>query len=215
MGFLNITSVSEFCYSTCRTDCQQKEKNVCGPVPKCQLKADAGCVPVPSIKNIRQDNLIPGSITKKRCTSYPDFLTDSWLNDVCHDVTKPNCDWKWVIGAGGDKVKQAINCKDDTHRECNPVCETKKQEFSNWGCEEFQEDDFQVVPATVPATFVNTICTPEAKVVCDTVEECQVVKFTECSQRFEEQCIHLTKVESFQAPGDHLTYCPKNGCKLN
>jgi len=210
----NLTQHSQYCYTTCDTQCVWKTEKMCADVPVCRVVVDAGCFVTPTEAIVRADVITRKTRTKQRCEPFDDFIEDTWSNFECRDVTTEKCDWLWIDGPNGDKIKTATNCYDDTHQKCETVCNSKKTEFKNWRCEEFTEDYQEITEGTSPLTTTHTACIPTLRTICDGLEnKCETVSYNECTESPVEICIDIAEVFYVQEQGRHLDKCPKRSCE--
>ena len=131
---------------------------------------------------------------------------------VCVNVTKQQCDTKWVIKYDGEKVWAGNeNCRDVTWEDCTLEEREVTIEVPTYDCAPAQNPIlFQTVehkPAKV--TVIRRECKPVAQPVCKvtTQRKCEEVEWEDCEENVDPHCVDTLFKIPYQEY-NHLIRCP-------
>ena len=112
---------------------------------------------------------------------------------VCKNVTKQQCDTKWVINELNEKVWAGNeNCKEVTWEDCTLEDREITQEVEVWECTPATQPISYQVPivANVDVTTNNRVCEARANSVCSHTSEvkCKTVEWEDCTDNITPTC---------------------------
>ena len=182
----NVTTSSVCTYRKTKV-CNKKTASACVAVPvtECEVTGYAACAKVPFTRTFPDTTTTLKSFLPKKCAqSGYQTLIEYHTKPVCHEVTKQQCDTKWVIDAAGEKVWAGNeNCADVTLEDCRLEEVANPVSVPIYKC----EDDTPIYysqPAfsEVEVTGYRSECTASAFPTCttSTVQRCTEVEYDEC-----------------------------------
>ena len=207
----NETEVSLCTHSITRS-CQPSKREVCATVTEtsCELESTVKCENIPTVHTVHDDTVVNLSYQEKVCTPRLTTLTETKQMPVCKNVTKEQCDSKWVINSQGEKVWAGNeNCKNITWMDCRLEDVEVPQEVEVYDCEDGGVIEYtQPQLSQVEVSSYRQECEASVYPVCsDTqVERCVEVECEECRDRLETKCFPVTVRQPFQRY-DHRLRC--------
>ena len=131
---------------------------------------------------------------------------------VCVNVTKQQCDTKWVINEQGEKVWAGNeNCHDVTWQDCTLQLREVEIEVPTYDC---SPADNPILFQTVEhfhaeVTLLDRSCVPVAKPVCTVTTErkCGEVEWEDCEEIVMPDCQDVLFEVPYQE-FNHLIRCP-------
>ena len=177
----NVTEASVCSFKTTRT-CVKHKKSACVPVPVKSCRA----VPYPDCSNeaftvrMHDDKVVGKTFVGKQCKEQGfHTLTEIRKEAVCEQVTKEQCDSKWVINDAGEKVWAGNeNCRDVTFEDCRLKDVPKQIQVPKYVC-----TDLPVATYAVPVFAEVDVTGYRAK--------CEARAYAECSETMETVCADL------------------------
>ena len=133
-------SVTDLCsYRTARV-CNKKVNTACVAIPeqKCKVVGYAKCASDVFTKTVNDDGVDRLPFHGKDCyQSGTKPLNENHKKPECKNVTREQCDSKWVLNAAGEKVWAGNeNCVLKTWEECTLVDTFKKTEVPVYTCKD-------------------------------------------------------------------------------
>ena len=173
-------------YRTSRS-CRTVTNSACVsiPVSECEVVGYAKCTSSAHTSLQHNDAVIPTSFTPKECHQTGlQTLHEVHQVPVCQNVTKQQCDSKWIVDAAGEKVWAGNeNCQDVTWEDCSLQDVSKPIDVPTYTCSD-------VPPITYPLPSFNevevtgykTTCAAAAYPLCTTssVQKCAEVTYEQC-----------------------------------
>ena len=128
----------------------------------------------------------------------------------CKNVTKEQCDSKWVINKDGEKVWAGNeNCKNVTWEDCSLQLVDVTQEVTSWECKDGEPIEYILpVKKNTEVTTMETSCKAEPYPDCKTAQkqECKEVEWEECKDSLVTKCFPVQFQIPFQRY-DHRLRC--------
>jgi len=190
-------SNTEVCSYKMKTECTKRSREVCVTIPitECEVVGYTHCENIPTIKTVRDDNLASEAFTQQNCvvSDVKKTITEMKKMPVCKNITKQQCDTKWVVNELGEKVWAGNeNCQEVTWEDCVLEDRIITQEVDVWEC----------TPATYPISYqthtvnnvdvstYNLVCQPRANSVCSHSSEvkCETVEWEDCIDNITPHC---------------------------
>ena len=204
---------TQACTYQCDRVCEQKQKQICVNIPKtvCRLDAGVDCSLEETDDTLRCDKTEERTFVSKKCVDAGTKpLTETKKMPHCENVTKEQCDEKWVIDEEGNKGWGGnINCKPVTWMECKLIEVEKTTQVPVHECVDDATEEYLVpVEMEEQVKCYKRKCVERAEAVCDTemVEECVTVNWEECQDTVEEKCRPVQVTTPWQQ-FDHLMRC--------
>ena len=183
----------------CRTEliqkCEERKENVCGDVTEtiCEIVPFTECKLTVTEQKIKESSLVPRTFIEKECVQSKRNIPHRKLMPECTNVTKQQCDSKWVINAHGEKVfDDHVNCRDVTWENCKLVPTPIEEEVETYDCVDAQDpityetvekrQDWVSLKRTTCKAVAKPVCEVSTKTVCEDVEihNCQDVIVPNC-----------------------------------
>ena len=200
----NTTTTQRCTYSLDRI-CYPRSKELCLEVPstKCKLEAGYTCKNHEEYNSLRCDTTITKKATVKDCVQDRfESLKKMQKTVECKNVTKTNCDSKWIINEHGQKVfDKNENCRDYTWEECELVDKLVEEAMVPvYTCTDREETYLVPEVREEEVTSVHRECEATGGAVCeaDTREECATVEWTDCEEVIRPHCETITLRIPFQ-----------------
>ena len=209
------TSFVDVCTYRCNKICTPRKQSACVSVPvtECEIVGYANCDNEPTSHVYHDDKLVPSTYTPQRCfQSGEQVLNEKHKVPVCSNVTKQQCDSKWVIDPyTGEKVWNGNeNCKDYTWEECHLEDVVNPVTVPTWTCVEDEAVVYNTAKLNeITVTTHNTKCAAAAYPVCSTthVQKCTDVEFEECVEVVEPVCFGNIEISVPYQTYDHRLKC--------
>ena len=208
-------SNTDICSYKVKKTCTKNSREVCKyvPVTDCNVVSYTECENIETTRTVRADSMGSNEFLQQNCviSSEKQTLTEVKKMPVCKNVTKQQCDTKWVINEQGEKVWAGNdNCEEVTWEDCSLEDRIVTQEIDVWECTpETQPILFQTVTVnSIEVTTSNRVCTPRADPVCTqtTEEKCKTVEWEDCTGRIVPNCISANFKIPYQE-FDHRLRC--------
>merc|ERR1719319_1092988 len=170
---------------------------------ECKLEAGYTCQNEEENNTLRCDTTVTKHLTVKDCVQDRfETLQKIQKTPECKNVTKVNCDSRWIINEDGQKVfDKNQNCRDYTWEKCElvdklvdetqvPVHTCTDRELTYLVPEQVEEE----------VTSYRKECDTMAGAVCDvfTTTECTTVEWTDCEEVIRPHCETFTVSIPFQ-----------------
>jgi hypothetical protein len=208
------TSTVDICSYSVERRCNKVTKPACTTVPVtvCQVKAYPDCTNTPSTRLFHNDKLETRSYTSKLCQpAGVKILEETKQRPVCQNVTRQQCDSKWVVNDQGEKVWDGNeNCQDVMWEECTLQDYILPLEVPVWSCADDRVLSFtEPVFETIEVTAYTTACRVVANPVCTTTstEECVSLDYEECHDLVEPRCQGNVAIQVPYQTFDHRLKC--------
>jgi hypothetical protein len=191
-------STPEICSYKMKTACTKRSREVCITVPitECHVVGYTHCENTPSTITARDDSMESEQFTQQNCviSSEKKVISEVKKMPVCKNVTKQQCDTKWVINEQGEKVWAGNeNCEEVTWEDCTLEDKVVTQEVDVWECTPDTEPiAYQTaIINTVDVTFSDRVCEARANPVCSQTSEvkCKTVEWEDCFDTVTPNCI--------------------------
>lgn len=208
-------STGEVCSYRCDRVCQPREQQLCVDVPKtvCHLDAGVDCTTEETDDVLRCDKTEERTFVSKKCIpAGVKQLTEIKKMPQCQNVTKEQCDEKWIVGEDGSKVWGGnINCKPVTWRDCKLVDVVKTMDVPVHECiDDVDGEEQYIVPVQMEESVkcYKRKCQERAEPSCTTeiTKECIDVKWMDCTEKIETTCKPVEVKTPWQSY-DHLMRC--------
>lgn len=207
-------SVTDLCtYRTARV-CNKKVNTACVAIPeqKCKVVGYAKCASDPFTKTVHDDGVEKLPFHGKDCyQSGTKPLNENHKKPECKNVTREQCDSKWVVNAAGERIWAGNeNCVEKTWEECTLVDTFKSVEVPVWTCKDSNAIFYNVpVLNEVSITGYNTGCRAAAYAECVTTsrQECAQVEYEECADIIEPFCYGGLEFRTPYQSYDHRLKC--------
>jgi len=195
-------------------ECTPRTKEICRNVPitTCEIFGYTECEDIPNPQNVRDDRVVGEYFYEQSCDHNPINVTELKMKPDCVPMTKNVCEKMWVEEA---PYWKDVNCKEKTWQNCTlvPDLHTTTIDYCNCTPTEIWYNKFEEKNVDCPA--LDTTCTPNAVIMCDTIEErkCITVEWEECK----ETCIEECNEQHFKEPSqeaDHRRWCSHVEIKL-
>ena len=112
----------------------------------------------------------------------------------CRNVTKQHCTTLWKVNEAGEKIwaGNEDDCSEVTWEECSPVIKTVKMMVPMMNCTEESLPYMDYFNTTVDLMADTMNCTVDKRAVCEpeTVEKCDDITFTQCTDVPQKNCIN-------------------------
>jgi hypothetical protein len=176
------------------------------------VKAYPDCTNTPSTRLFHNDKLETRSYTSKLCQpAGVKILEEVKQRPVCQNVTRQQCDSKWVINDQGEKVWDGNeNCQDVMWEECTLEDYILPLEVPVWSCADDRVLSFtEPVFETIEVTAYTSACRVVANPVCTTTstEECVSLDYEECHDLVEPRCQTSVAIQVPYQTFDHRLKC--------
>jgi len=189
------TSHHQICtFRTTRT-CTTHKNSACVSVPvtECEVVGYADCSNAPFTGIYHDDVVHTHQFVPKEChQSGQETLIEHHKTAVCQNVTKQQCDSKWVINSQGEKVWDGNeNCRDITWEDCHLEDVPSSVTVPTYTCGDLDPISYNVPEFTeVEVTGYRSTCAAAAYPVCTTthVQKCADVEYEECADTIEPVC---------------------------
>ena len=137
-------TIAELCSYKFQTTCIKRSQEVCQDVPvhECEVIGFPDCEDQEIIEPVRDDTLDIGEYHPIDCqpSPQPHILTEVKMMAVCQNITKQQCDTKWVINELGEKVWAGNeNCQDVTWEDCSLQPRNVTTEVDTYDCKETEK----------------------------------------------------------------------------
>lgn len=203
-------------YRTSRS-CHTRQNTACVGIPEttCEAVAYADCTSVPFTGNYHDDRVLSKTFVGKECfQSGTQTLTEYHKVPVCQNVTKEQCDSKWVINEAGEKVWDGNeNCQEVTWEDCHLESHPTPLDVPTYTCIDKDAITYSVPEfQEVEVTGYKSSCRAAAYAKCSTttVQKCKDLEYEECTDFIEPICFGHT---FFRVP--YQTYDHRLKCIVN
>ena len=205
----------ELCDFKKTTHCKKHSKEICHDVQiqKCKLVGYADCKDLEKLETFNDDEMNYHEFFAQDCekSRIPKTLTEMKKIPVCKNVTKPQCDSKWVLNEFGEKVWAGNeNCRMVTWEDCTLELQPITTEVETFDC---APRDLPIVYQTVVQKPVkvnlhNRKCEPVAHPWCEVTTEmqCITVEWEDCVDIALPSCFQSKTKIPFQEY-NHLLRC--------
>jgi len=190
----NVTEASICSYVSRRT-CVKHKRSACvsAPVKTCRAVAYPDCSNEAFTVRMHNDKVVGKQFVGKQCKEQGfHTLIENHKKAVCEQVTKEQCDSKWVINAAGEKVWAGNeNCRDVTFEDCKLKDVPTPIQVPKYVCTDLPVETYSVpVFAEVDVTGYRGKCQVGAYADCTETSEtvCADLEFEECSDTIEPNC---------------------------
>ena len=209
-------TTSELCSYKMTSNCKTTTEKVCENVLKtnCKIVGYPECHEEETQKEVNNDLVRPGKFVEKICTVSPkkQYLTEIKQMPICRNVTKKQCDSKWVINAKGEKVfDENVNCKDVTREKCELVPVPRKEEVETYDCVDARVAiPYEAVEKKKDfVSLKKRTCKAVGKPVCEVSTEtvCEDVEVQNCQDSILPNCFPVEFNIPYQEY-NHLLRCP-------
>merc|ERR1712173_534596 len=188
-------SYNDICtYRTHRT-CQINKSSACVsiPVTNCDVVGLADCRNTPFSGVYHDDVVNTHQSVPKECTQTgEETLIEYHQKPVCQNITKQQCDSKWVINSQGEKVWAGNeNCQEIVWEDCSLQQVPSPITVPTYTCYDLPAISYAVAEFhTVEVTGYTSHCETKAYPVCTTTNEqrCTEVEYEECFDTIEPVC---------------------------
>jgi len=188
-------SVAPICTYRSSRKCVSQKGTSCVAIPKqqCQIVGYSKCSSSVTVHQFNDDAVDSLSFQAKKCVRDGfQILNENHKVPVCRNVTREQCDSKWVLNAVGEKVWAGNeNCKLKTWEECTLVEKENPTQVPVWKCFDDQVIKYNVpVIRQVSVEAYKTTCEAAAYAQCETTHEtkCVDLDYEECSDTVEPAC---------------------------
>jgi len=220
---VDISTYSHILYNTSTVDicsygverrCNKVSKPACTNVPVtiCEVKAYPDCTSVPTTQTYHNDVLVPQTYTSKACKpAGVKILEETKQRPVCKNVTKQQCESKWVVNDKGEKVWDGNeNCQDVTWEDCTLQSYVVPLEVPVFSCADDRVLSYSVAMfETTEVTSYATSCVVAANPVCTTTstQQCVNVHYEECQDLVAPKCLRNVAIQVPYQTFDHRLKC--------
>merc|ERR1712060_261653 len=107
------------------------------PITECTVVGYTDCLNTPTTSIVKDDSLETHQFVKQDCvvSDEKETITEMKKMPVCRNVTKQQCDTKWVVNDQGEKVWAGNeNCQEVTWEDCTLEDRVITQEVDVWEC---------------------------------------------------------------------------------
>merc|ERR1711876_4951 len=188
-------SVAPICTYRANRVCNTQVGTACVSIPHqdCQVIGYSKCSSDVFTQTFNDDSVDTLSFTTKQCQQDGfQILNENHKVPVCRNVTREQCDSKWVLNAVGEKVWAGNeNCQLKTLEECTLVEKENPTQVPVWKCFDDQIIKYNVpVIRQVSVEAYKTTCEAAAYAQCETTHEtkCVDLDYEECSDTVEPAC---------------------------
>jgi hypothetical protein len=190
----NITTAPICTYRTTQT-CTKKVSSACVSVPvtECEVTGYADCTTTGFTGLYQDAKTTSKSFIPKVCSQTGvQTLIEYHKKPVCKEVTKEQCDTKWVVNEQGKKVWAGNeNCQPITWEDCTLELVPTPISVPVWNCADAAPIFYSIPEFTeVEVTGYKSECTASAYPTCTTssVQKCTEVEYDECFDTIEPVC---------------------------
>jgi len=190
----NISYAPICTYRSARV-CTKQIGTACVSIPHqdCQVIGYSKCSSDVSTGNFNDDSVDSFTFTTKKCVEDGfKTLNENHKVPVCRNVTREQCDSKWVLNAVGEKVWAGNeNCQTKTWEECELVDKLNPTQVPVYKCFDDEVISYNVpVIRQVAVDYYATKCVAAAYAQCSTRQEtqCVEVEYEECTDIVEPVC---------------------------
>jgi len=196
-------------------ECTPRSQEVCVTVPitDCTVVGYTDCQNTPTTSIVRDDSLETHQFVKQDCvvSDQKETITEMKKMPVCRNVTKQQCDTKWVVNEQGEKVWAGNeNCEEVTWEDCTLEDKVITQEVDVWECNPSPEPTFYhtLLESSVDVTTYDMVCQPRANPVCSHSAEvqCKTVEWEDCTDVIIPSCFNTYFKVPYQEY-DHRLRC--------
>ena len=209
----NVTTADVCTYRASRV-CTKKLNSACVGIPQqsCSVVGYSKCASEAFSKLVHDDTVESLPFTGKTCVEDGfETLNEHHKTPVCHNVTREQCDSKWVLNALGEKVWAGNeNCEERTYEECELVDVPNPVQVPVYRC----YDDgtiFYNIPVLkeIEVSGYITKCAAAAYAECTTTthQECVEVEYEECTDILEPFCFGSMEFRVPYQTYDHRLKC--------
>jgi len=197
------------------TECTPRSQEVCVTVPitECEVVGYTDCQNTPTTSIVKDDSLETHQFVKQDCvvSDEKEIITEMKKMPVCRNVTKQQCDTKWVVNDQGEKVWAGNeNCQEVTWEDCTLEDRVITQEVDVWECNPSPDPIFYqtLVESSVDVTTYDMVCQPRANPVCSHSAEvqCKTVEWEDCTDIIIPSCFNTYFKVPYQEY-DHRLRC--------
>ena len=189
-------STVELCNYKVKTHCTKRSEYICKDIPvhSCKVEGFPECEDHESSVPARDDTFEINDFVPMVCKSgVKKPLTETKMMPVCRNITKQQCDTKWVLNAAGEKVWAGNeNCKDVTWEDCTLQPRQITTEVETYDCNEAPDviSYKTVVRKDVDVPLFSRKCRAVAKPVCTvtTDTQCETVEWEDCQDNIAPNC---------------------------
>merc|ERR1711878_218947 len=188
-------SVAPICTYRANRVCNTQVGTACVSIPHqdCQVIGYSKCSSDVFTQTFNDDSVDTLSCTTKQCQQDGfQTLNENHKVPVCKNVTREQCDSKWVLNAAGEKVWAGNeNCKLKTWEECTLVEKVHPSQIPVWKCHDGAILNYNVpVIRQVSVEAYTTTCEAAAYAECETVldTKCVDLDYEECTDVVEPVC---------------------------
>ena len=207
----NVTK-TELCTFSVVKECQPRSRRVCTTVE--ETLCEAGAFTEQDMRTaehtVPADHTLELTYVQKVCSPKETQLVEQKMMPQCKNVTKEQCDSKWVINSEGEKVWAGNeNCKNVTWQDCSLQLVNVTQDVNSWDCQDGEPIEYvQPAKKNVKVETMETSCTTEAYPDCETSkrEACAEVEWQECKDSIVTKCFPVEYEVPFQRY-DHRLRC--------
>ena len=180
-------SFHDICTFRTARSCTSATSSACVgvPVSECEVVGYAKCTSTSFTSLEHDDTVIPTSFTPKECSeSGVQTLLEVHQEPFCQNVTKQQCDSKWIVDSTGAKVWDGNeNCEEVSWEDCSlrdittpitvPIYTCSDQSSITYPLPSFHE---------IEVTGYKTNCVAAAYPLCtsSTVQKCADVTYEQC-----------------------------------
>lgn len=207
-------STADLCTYKSRRSCQVRTSPACLQIPitTCSAAAYADCRSVPFTQIMKDDASVTETFVGKECAqSGTQTLIEVLQEPVCKNVTKEQCDSKWVVNAAGEKVWAGNeNCQMITWEDCHLMDVAHPLEVPTYSCHDLPAVTYTLpISNTVEVTGYKSQCEAKAYADCQTnyVQECTELEFEECEDIIEPTCFGQIQIKIPYQTYDHRLKC--------
>ena len=209
-------NVSNLCNYKMTTNCKTSTQEVCEDIiiTDCKIVGYTECHETETEDEVSNDIVHQNNYFEKICTVSPHkrWLTEIKQMPVCQNVTKKQCDSKWVINALGEKVfDDHVNCKDVTWENCKLVPTPIEEEVETYDCVDAEDPiTYETVEKRQDwVSLKKKTCKAVGKPVCEvsTKTVCEDVEIHNCQDAILPNCFPVEFNVPYQEY-NHLLRCP-------
>ena len=192
----NDTTAEMCCYKM-TTICTPRTEEICVDVPsfKCEVVGYTECDNAPTVTTVRDDEIGHEQFYGQECveSKRKEVISEVKKMPVCHNVTKQQCDTKWVVTPEGEKVWAGNeNCKNVTWEDCTLEDRIITQEVDVFDCSRSNNPiEFQYpITKNSEVKTVSGLCQAKASTVCTQSSQvkCKTITWQDCDDVIEQNC---------------------------
>ncbi len=209
----NITVADLCAYRTSRV-CTKKVNSACVAIPyqTCKVVGYANCLSDEFVKTFHDDAIEKQTFTGKDCFEDGfEVLNENHKTPECKNVTREQCDSKWVLNAAGEKVWAGNeNCVEHTWEECTLVDVPSQVTVPKWKCVDGATITYNIpILKEVQVPGYVTKCAAAAYAECQTTtkQECAEIEYEECADVIEPFCFGMMEFRVPYQTYDHRLKC--------